>query len=247
MTDGDFFSTEQSTTVHNATSVRIQLVHAPDTSSTENGATTTMLKYHTPLQPQETIDASVMRVAALQDYFAREIQLCKQQGILLSLHLKATMMKVSDPIMFGHCVKVFFKDAFDKHAELFASLGVNANNGVEDVYQKIAGIDPAKKAEVEKDLQACYDNGPALAMVDSSKGITNLHVPNNVIIDASMPPVIRDGGRMWNANDELEDTKMLIPDRCYGGIYQAIVEDCQQHGKFDVATMGKWTTLPVSV
>lgn len=231
MTDHDFFATEQSTTVPAACSVRIEHVAAD--------GTTTVLKSKQALQAGEVIDASVMRVAALQEFFEKEITECKEQGILLSLHLKATMMKISDPIMFGHCVKVYYKDAFAKNKALFEEIGVNANNGVADVYEKLAGLDDAAVREAaEADLAACYQTRPPLAMVDSRKGITNLHVPSDVIIDASMPPAIRDGGRMWNAADELQDTKMIIPDRCYAGMYQEIVADCQAHGKLSVETMG---------
>lgn len=227
MTQGDFFGSEQSHTMTSAGSVRIEL---------DSNGQTTVLKASTELQDKEVIDAATMSASELQAYFAREMKACKEQGILLSLHLKATMMKVSDPIMFGHAVKVFFASAFEKNAALFEDLGVNPNNGIEDVLGKIAGH--PSEASVLADLDVCYEAGPALAMVDSRKGITNLHVPNNVIIDASMPPAIRDGGAMWNRADALEDTKMLIPDRCYAGMYQAMVEDCHAHGKYDVATMG---------
>jgi len=210
-----------------ATSVRIELVH---------GSGTTVLKAQTDVQNKEILDASFMDVKELNEYFRKEMQACRDSKLMLSLHLKATMMKVSDPIIFGHAVKVYFASVFDKYASLFAELGVNANNGIEDVLIKISGH--AQEQEVLAAIQACYDQGPSLAMVDSRKGITNLHVPNNVIIDASMPPAIRDSGMMWNTNDELEDSKMLIPDRCYATMYQAMVEDCQKHGKYDVATMG---------
>merc|ERR1719221_1032230 len=156
--------------------------------------------------------------------------------VLFSLHLKATMMKVSDPVMFGHCVEIFFKKVFEKHSELFKEIGVNPNNGIGDVYKKIQGH--PKQAEVEADLAACIESQPQMAYVDSNKGITNLHVPSDVIVDASMAAAVRDSGRMWSKDDKLEDTKFVIPDRCYAGIYQAIIEDCQQNGRFDVTSMG---------
>jgi isocitrate dehydrogenase len=230
MTAGDFFSSERSATVGAATSVRIEHV--------ASGGAVTVLKPKTALQPGEVIDASTMDVAALRAFFAQEIAATKAQGadLLLSLHLKATMMKVSDPIMFGHAVEVYYKDVFAKHAALIKELGVVSNNGIGDLYAKIKGH--PKQAEVEADVAACYTSNPPLAMVDSARGITNLHAPNDVIIDASVPPVIRDGGKMWNAANKTADTNMLIPDRCYATMYSAIVEDCRAKGNFSVATMG---------
>jgi isocitrate dehydrogenase len=227
MSSGDFYANEQSHTMAKAGSVKIELV---------TPAGTTVLKEKTALLEGEVIDATFMSVEKLRAFYEKEIQDAKDQGILLSLHLKATMMKVSDPILFGHCVTVFFKDVFAKHAALFAELGVNANSGLGDVYAKIQGH--AKQAEVEADIQAVYATRPALAMVDSRKGITNLHVPSDVIVDASMPVVVRDSGGMWNLADKLQDTKCLIPDRCYAGMYQKVLDFCRQHGQFDVATMG---------
>merc|ERR1712216_894252 len=160
------------------------------------------------------------------------------KGLLFSLHLKPTMMKVSDPIMFGHCVKVFFQDALEKHADTLASVGANPNNGIGDIYAKIASLPEATQKEIVADLEACYATRPDLAMVDSSKGITNLHVPSDVIIDASMPNVVRDSGMMWNKDDKLADTKAVIPDRCYATMYAAMVEDCKVNGEFDPSTMG---------
>jgi len=166
----------------------------------------TVLKEKLPLKPGEVLDSSLMNVRALREFFAKELDQVKKEGALLSLHLKATMMKVSDPIMFGHCVAVFYKDALEKHAVLLKEIGVNLNNGIADVYEKLGRLPADKKAEIEADLAACYKTRPALAMVDSRKGITNLHIPNNIIIDASMPNVVRDGGKMWNTEDKLQDT-----------------------------------------
>jgi len=230
MEDSDFFSSEQSAIAPKAGSVKISFVG-------EDGVTRT-LKESTVLEAGEVIDAARMSVSALRDYAAKEIAKAKEDDILLSLHLKATMMKVSDPIMFGHVCKVYFKDAFEKHADTFAKLGVNANNGVGDVYDKIASLPMAQRAVIEADMQACMDNGPRLAMVDSNKGITNLHVPSDVIIDASMPVVVRDSGMMWNKDNALEETKALIPDRSYAGVFKKVLEFCKDNGQFDVATMG---------
>ena len=230
MTDGDFFSSEQSVIVEQADDVKIELVAKDGSVST--------LKASTPLLAGEVIDAAVMSRAALREFFEKETQDAKESGVLLSLHLKATMMKVSDPIMFGHAVTVYFKDVFEKHAALFEELGVNADNGLGDVYAKIATLPEAQKAEVEADIQAVYATRPEMAMVDSDRGITNLHVPSDVIIDASMPAAIRSSGQMWGPDGKLCDMKAMIPDRCYAGIYQETIQFCQEHGAFDVATMG---------
>ena len=189
--------------------------------------TVTVLKDKLPLLAGEVIDTAVMNVAALRQFYAETIDASDKEGVLLSLHLKATMMKISDPIMFGHCVSVFYQDALDKHAAVLQEIGANVNNGLAGVLEKLDKLPADKKAEIEADIEAVYDNRPALAMVDSRKGITNLHVPNNIIIDASMPNVVRDGGKMWNKDDELQDTVAMIPDRCYATMYQAIIEDCQ--------------------
>ena len=233
MTDGDFFGSELSTTVENATDVRIEHV-------AENGDVT-VLKASTPLLAGEIIDASRMRAADLQAFLEQEINAAKEKGVLFSLHMKATMMKVSDPIIFGHAVKVFYKDVFAKHGELFEELGVDVNNGLGDVYAKIAQLDDAKRAEVEADIQAVYAERPSIAMVDSDRGITNLHVPSDVIIDASMPAAIRTSGQMWNAEGKQQDTSFVIPDRCYSGVYQATIDFCKKNGAFDPRTMG---TIP---
>ena len=230
MRDGDFYSSEQSAVVESAGDLKISLL-------SDDGAET-VLREAVPVQQHEVVDASRMNCEALRDFFEREIADAKKQGVLLSLHLKATMMKVSDPIMFGHAVTVYYKDVFDKYADLFEEIGVDANNGVGDVYAKIAGLDDAKRAAVETDLAAVYKDRPALAMVNSDKGITNLHVPSDIIIDASMPAAIRTSGQMWGPDGKLADTKAMIPDRCYAGIYDEVIRFCQQHGAFDVTTMG---------
>merc|ERR1719336_3836584 len=228
MDDKDFFSSEQSHIMAAAGSVTISL-HGKDGS-------VKVLKDGLSLQAGEVIDSSRLSVAKLCEFFEQEIQDCADKGLMMSLHMKATMMKVSDPIIFGHCVKVYFKDVFAKHAALFAELGVNANNGLGDVYDKIKGH--PKEAEVAADLMATYKTRPGLAMVDSDNGITNLHVPSDVIIDASMPNVVRDGGQMWNKDDKLEEVKCVIPDRSYSTMYDAIIKDCQKNGQFDWTSTG---------
>ena len=230
MSDGDFFASEQSCVVEQAGNVRIEL-------STTDGRTT-VLKEKTPVIAGEVIDASVMKRKALREFFAREIDAAKKEGVLASLHLKATMMKVSDPIMFGHCVTVYYKDVFDKHAALFEELGVEPNNGIGDVYAKIAALPGDRQAAIKADLDAVYQTRPELAMVNSDRGITNLHVPSDVIIDASMPAAIRSSGKMWGPDGELHDAKFMIPDRSYAGIYQEVIDFCKTHGAFDVPTMG---------
>jgi isocitrate dehydrogenase len=184
------------------------------------------------------LDGTFMSKEALSSFLGEQIADAKDKGVLFSLHLKATMMKVSDPILFGHAVRVFFQDVFSKHSATFERLGVDPNYGFGDVLAKIAGLPEAERASIEADIQAAYENGPSIAMVDSDKGITNLHVPSDVIIDASMPPMIRDAGRMWNADGKLQDCKAVIPDSSYAGVYAATVEDCQAHGAFDPSTMG---------
>jgi isocitrate dehydrogenase len=230
MDDKDFFATEKSTTMGAATDVKIEYVG-------EDGATST-LKREVSLQKGEVVDTAVMNVAALREFYARQIEEAKKDGVLLSLHLKATMMKISDPIMFGHCVSVFYQDALDKHAEVLEEIGTNVNNGLADVLEKLDRLPADKKAEIEADIAAVYETRPDLAMVDSRKGITNLHVPNNVIVDASMPNVVRDGGKMWNKDDQLQDCIAMVPDRSYATMYGRILEDAKQNGQFDPATMG---------
>jgi len=228
MSDGDFFGAEQSHIMAKAGTVKITL-HQAD-------GNTKVLKETLALQAGEVIDATRLNVAALCSFFEQEIQDCYDKKLMMSLHMKATMMKVSDPIIFGHCIKVFYKDVFAKHADLFAELKVNPNNGLGDVYEKIKGH--AAEAEVKADIEKQYETRPNLAMVDSNKGITNLHVPSDVIIDASMPNVVRDGGQMWNKADKLEEVKCIIPDRSYATSYKTIIEDCQENGQFDWTSTG---------
>lgn len=230
MSAGDFYGSEQSHVIEAAGSVKIQLV-------TDTGDTV-VLKDNLELQAGEVIDSSRMSKAALRSFLADAIDDAKQNGVLLSLHMKATMMKVSDPIIFGHCVSVYYESVFAKHAKTFDELGVDPSNGIGDVYAKIQSLDESKRTEIEADLQAVYEDRPALAMVDSDKGITNLHVPSDVIIDASMPAAIRSSGKMWGPDGKLSDTKAIIPDRCYAGIYQATIDFCKANGAFDVSTMG---------
>lgn len=228
MEGGDFYGSEQSLTVADATDVKIEFVG--------QDGTTTVLKASTPLKAGEIIDSSVMHLNALKSFVAKTIAEAKEQGVLLSVHLKATMMKVSDPIIFGAIVEVYFKDVFEKYAALFAELGVNTKNGLGDVYAKIAGH--PQQAEVEAAINQAIENGPALAMVNSDKGITNLHVPSDVIVDASMPAMIRTSGQMWNKEGKLQDTIAIIPDRSYAGVYTATIDFCKKHGAFDPTTMG---------
>ena len=230
MTAGDFRNNEKAVTLEKATEARIEFV-------SEDG-TVTVLKESLPLLAGEVLDGTFMSKKALVKFLGEQVKDAKEKGVLFSLHMKATMMKVSDPIIFGHCVKVFFEDVFTKHADLFAKLGVSANNGFGDVTDKIAGLPEEQRAAIEGDIQAALENGPGIAMVDSDKGITNLHVPSDIIIDASMPPMIRDSGRMWNAAGELQDCKAVIPDSSYAPIYDAMVRDVQAHGQFDRTTMG---------
>ncbi len=230
MTGGDFYGSEKSVTVKKPTDVRIEFV--------AGDGKTTVLKKKLDLLEGEVLDATVMNVRALRKFYEEQIEDAKKSGVLLSLHLKATMMKISDPIMFGHAVSVFYKDVFEKHGAVLKELGVSANNGLGDLYAKIKKLPEGKRAEIEADIQAVYRNRPALAMVDSDKGITNLHVPSDIIVDASMPVVVRDSGKMWGPDGKLHDTKAMIPDRCYATTYRTIIEDCKEHGAFDPATIG---------
>ncbi|MEC9004452.1 MAG: NADP-dependent isocitrate dehydrogenase [Planctomycetota bacterium] len=230
MSEGDFCGSEQSHVMAEAGSVTIELTDA-------NGQVT-VLKEALALQAGEVIDASVMSCQALRAFLAREIEDAREQDVLLSLHLKATMMKVSDPIIFGHAVSVFFQDVFEKHGATLEELGVDPNNGMGDLLAKLEGLSDEQQAEIRADIDAVYAQRPRLAMVDSDKGITNLHVPSDVIIDASMPAAIRTSGQMWGPDGQLHDTKSIIPDRCYAGIYQATIDFCKQNGAFDVVTMG---------
>lgn len=230
MSGGDFYGSEKSLTVADATEFKIEFV-------AENGSVKE-LKGTAPLLVGEVIDCSVMSQNALRTFLAESIAEAKKQGVLFSLHMKATMMKVSDPIIFGSAVSVFFKDVFDKHADTFTELGVNPNNGLGDVYSKIQSLPTDKQAEIEADLQAVVDNSADVAMVDSDKGITNLHVPSDVIIDASMPAMIRTSGQMWNKDGKQQDTMAVIPDRSYASVYQETIDFCKEHGAFDPTTMG---------
>ena len=230
MTSGDFFGSEQALTTTEAGSATIEFV-AVDGTVTE-------VKSGIPLQSGEIIDCAVMNAQALRQFFAEEIARAKSDDVLLSLHVKTTMMRVSDPIIFGHCVSVYYQDVFEKHAAELAQLAVDPDNGVAELLTKIQALPEDKRAEIEADIQAVYESRPDLAMVNSYRGITNLHVPSDTIIDASMPVIIRDGGRTWGPDNELHDTVAMIPDRSYATIYQAAIEDCQEHGAFDPSTIG---------
>ena len=230
MDGGDFYSNEKSVTVNKAGSVKIELV--------DNNGSTTVLKDKIELKEGEVIDVTVMSKKALVTFLEKQFADAKEQGVLLSLHMKATMMKVSDPIIFGHAVKTYFKSLFDKFGADLESVGVDVKNGFGDVVAKIAELPAEKKAAVEVEIKVCLANGPALAMVNSDKGITNLHVPSDVIIDASMPAMIRESGKMWNADGKTQDTKAVIPDNSYAGVYQVTIDFCKKHGAFDPKTMG---------
>jgi isocitrate dehydrogenase len=230
MTSGDFRSNEKSVTLSNDTDISIQLV--------QNDGSTTVLKDKVSLLNNEIIDATVMSKKALLAFLKEQVADAKQNGVLFSVHMKATMMKVSDPIIFGHAVKVYFESVFTKHRETLETIGVNANNGFENLLGKLDQLSADKKAEIEADIKSAISNGPALAMVNSDKGITNLNVPSDVIIDASMPAMIRSSGQMWNSEGKLQDTKAVIPDSSYAGIYTATIDFCKKHGAFDPTTMG---------
>jgi isocitrate dehydrogenase len=230
MSRGDFASNEKSVTVRDATTVRIEFV--------DKGGAVKVLKDKIALKAGEVIDGTFMSSAALVKFIEAEIEDAKRQGVLFSIHLKATMMKISDPIIFGFAVRTFFRDVFDKHAAAFKEAGVDPNNGLGDLYAAIKKLPAAKQAEIEADIQASYGRRPGLAMVNSDKGITNLHVPSDVIIDASIPPMIRDSGQMWGADGKLHEAKAVIPDHSYAGLYREAIEHCKQHGAFDPRTMG---------
>ncbi|HEX4854015.1 NADP-dependent isocitrate dehydrogenase [Arenimonas sp.] len=230
MAGDDFFGSEKSATLAAAGSLKISFAGAD--------GSTRVLKESVKVKEGEIVDASVMRRASLARFAAEQIADAKATGVLFSLHLKATMMKVSDPIMFGVFVTEFYKDALAKHAKVLDEVGFDPNNGIGDLYARLGQLPEATQAAIRADIDAVYANAPGLAMVNSDKGITNLHVPSDVIVDASMPAMIRDSGRMWNAKGELQDTKAVIPDRCYAGIYQAVIDDCKANGAFDPATMG---------
>ncbi|MDZ5514835.1 NADP-dependent isocitrate dehydrogenase [Vibrio fluvialis] len=230
MEDKDFFGSEKSVTLSGATQVSIEFVG--------NDGSTKVLKKPFALQDKEIIDTSVLSKKALIEFFEKEIADAKAQNVLLSLHMKATMMKVSDPVIFGHAVKVYYKDVFAKYGKVFEELGVDVNNGLGDVYAKIQTLPEAQRTEIEAAIQAVYETQPPLAMVDSDRGITNLHVPSDIIVDASMPAMIRSSGQMWGPDGKQKDTKAMIPDRCYSGVYQAVIEFCKENGAFDPTTMG---------
>ncbi len=230
MSSGDFYGSEKSVTLNEPADVRIELV-AEDGNST-------ILKEKTSLLAGEVVDATVMSHNALRDFLATEIEDAREKNVLFSVHLKATMMKVSDPIIFGHAVTVFYKEVFDKHAATFEQIGVDANNGLGDVYSKIQDLPADQRDDIKTDIAACYQNRPELAMVNSDKGITNLHVPSDIIIDASMPAAIRTSGQMWGQGGELQDMKAVIPDRSYAGVYAEVTDNCKQFGAFDPTTMG---------
>ncbi|MEP1034814.1 NADP-dependent isocitrate dehydrogenase [Ekhidna sp.] len=230
MSEGDFYGSEKSATVSEKTQVKINFVAADGSSK--------LLKDSFPIQTDEVIDTSVMNMGKLKSFIAAEIEDAKEKNVLFSLHMKATMMKVSDPIIFGAAVEVYYSDVFEKHAALFVELGVDATSGIGDVYNKIQSLDEAKRKEVEADIEKVYETRPALAMVNSDKGITNLHVPSDVIIDASMPAMIRTSGQMWDKDNKTQDTKAVIPDRSYSGVYQTVIEDCKKNGAYDPTTMG---------
>ncbi|MDP3581280.1 MAG: NADP-dependent isocitrate dehydrogenase, partial [Ignavibacteria bacterium] len=230
MTQKDFYGTEKSVTLKNDDVVKIELVDA--------SGNTTILKEKLKLLSGEVIDAAVMNVIELRKFYAEQIAEAKKDNVLLSLHLKATMMKISDPIMFGHAVSVYYKDALEKHADVLKEIGANVNNGLAGVLEKLSKLPKEKREEIEADINKVYETQPELAMVDSRLGKTNLHVPNDVIVDASMPNIVRDGGKMWNRKDELQDCVALIPDRSYATSYKEIIEDAKTKGQFDPATMG---------
>src|ERR1044071_3301521 len=230
MPDGDYYGSEVSTTVPSATNARIELVG--------KDGTVTVLKAKTPIQAGEIIDAAVMSRKALRAFFAAQIDAATKEDVLFSLQVKTTMMKISDPIIFGHCVSVYFADVFEKHGATLARLGVDPDNGLEDMLTRIETLPEAEKAAIKADIEAEYAKRPGLAMVNSDRGITNLHVPSDVIIDASMPAMIRESGKTWGPDGKLHDLIAAIPDRCYATLYQAVIEDCKAHGAFDPKTMG---------
>ncbi len=229
MRGGDFYSEEQSVTMDQGGDVRIEFV-------AEDGSVT--VKKELSLLPGEVLDSMRMKAAALREFFEETLQDAKESGVMWSLHVKATMMKISHPIVFGHAVTVFYRDVFDKHADLFAELGVNPKNGLSDVYAKIASLPRSQREEIEEDIHACYEHRPELAMVDSVKGITNLHVPSDVIVDASMPAMIRNGGKMWGPDGKPKDCKAVMPESTYSSLYQEMINFCKTNGAFDPTTCG---------
>ncbi|TXI70754.1 MAG: NADP-dependent isocitrate dehydrogenase, partial [Limnohabitans sp.] len=230
MHHGDFYHGEKSMTLDRARDVKMELI-------TKSGKTI-VLKQKVSLLDREVIDSMYMSKKALLAFYEKEIEDARKTGVMFSLHVKATMMKVSHPIVFGHCVKIFYKEAFEKHAQTFKDLGVNVNNGMVDLYNKIATLPQSKQEEIKRDLHACHEHRPELAMVDSAKGITNFHSPNDIIVDASMPAMIRNGGKMWGADGRLKDVKAVMPESTFARIYQEMINFCKWHGAFDPKTMG---------
>ncbi|MEN9903336.1 MAG: isocitrate dehydrogenase, NADP-dependent, partial [Pseudomonadota bacterium] len=230
MNAGDFYHGEKSMTLDKARNVRMELI--------AKGGKATVLKEKVALQAGEIIDSMFMSKKALCDFYEKELEDCRNSGILFSLHVKATMMKVSHPIVFGHCVKIFYKEAFEKHGKLFEELGINVNNGMVDLYEKIKTLPESKRDEIVRDLHACQEHRPKLAMVDSAKGITNFHSPNDIIVDASMPAMIRAGGKMWGADGKQYDAKCVMPESTFARIYQEMINFCKTNGNFDPKTMG---------
>ncbi|MBP6132108.1 NADP-dependent isocitrate dehydrogenase, partial [Thauera sp.] len=230
MHHGDFYHGEKSMTLDRARDVKMELI-------TKSGKTI-VLKPKVSLLEGEIIDSMFMSKKALCEFYEKELEDCREAGILFSLHVKATMMKVSHPIVFGHCVKIYYKDAFEKHGKLFEELGINVNNGMVDLYEKIKTLPESKRDEIIRDLHACQEHRPALAMVDSAKGITNFHSPNDIIVDASMPAMIRQGGKMWGADGKQYDSKCVMPESTFARIYQEMINFCKWHGNFDPRTMG---------
>jgi isocitrate dehydrogenase len=230
MEHGDFYHGEKSMTLDKPREVRMELI--------AKGGKTTVLKPKLSLLEGEIIDSMFMSKKALCEFYEQTLEDCRESGILYSLHVKATMMKVSHPIVFGHCVKIYYKDAFEKHGKTFEELGINVNNGMVDLYEKIKQLPESKRDEIIRDLHACQEHRPRLAMVDSAKGITNFHSPNDIIVDASMPAMIRNGGKMWDANGRLKDVKAVMPESTFARIYQEIINFCKWHGAFDPKTMG---------
>ena len=230
MAQGDFYGSEKSALIEQAGTVKIAL--------TAKDGSETVLKAQTKVTAGEIIDAAVLSKDALRSFISEQIADAKRQGVLFSVHLKATMMKVSDPVIFGHVVSTFYQDVLSKHAEALAKVGFNPNNGIGDLYARLKDLPADQQAQIEADLKAQYGERPELAMVNSDKGITNLHVPSDVIVDASMPAMIRDSGKMWGTDGKLHDAKAVIPDRSYASIYQAVIDDCKANGPFDPVTMG---------
>ena len=235
MSEGDFYSSEQSVLVEKSGSFRIEFLDKEKKSR--------IFRDDIATDEGDIVDSAVMSCRSLRQFLADEMLQAKESGVLLSIHLKATMMKISDPIIFGHAVEIYFKNIFEKYENVFTMLGIVPRNGLEDLYARIGSLPSKVQEEIRKDIGACYDKGPELAMVDSDRGITNLHVPSDIIIDASMPACIRNSGKMWGKDGTAKDTKALIPDRCYAGLYQEVIDFCKKYGEFDPATMGSVSNI----